>query len=135
MDESTKDDDDDEETAQTYHLLLMMKEAFEPLKLGEVCYELGSLTQFEKCVDIMEEYHAHVLVLEMMESLRLNSDNQLAGLCTINSMMKASQKLLTLIEKQNIVSVITDILGRYEDDPQIQSTIFQTISILAEFGE
>lgn len=31
----------------------------------------------EKCVDIMEEYHAHVLVLEMMESLRLNSDNQL----------------------------------------------------------
>lgn len=32
-------------------------------------------------------------------------------------------------------SVINDILGRYEDDPQIQSTIFQTISILAEFGK
>lgn len=52
MDESTKDDDEDEETAQTYHLLLMMKEAFEPLKLGEVCYELGSLTQFGMSNDL-----------------------------------------------------------------------------------
>ncbi|KAJ8046650.1 Leucine-rich repeat serine/threonine-protein kinase 2 [Holothuria leucospilota] len=81
----------------------------------------------------MEGYHGHMPVLNMMESLTLHGENQLSGLSTLNSMMNASPKLLTLIQKKkNMASIVHEIMRLYAENAQIQSTACQTVCFLSQ---
>ncbi|XP_072026368.1 leucine-rich repeat serine/threonine-protein kinase 2-like [Amphiura filiformis] len=119
------------EDKEALDLMLRLQQDFEPRNLREACEALAQLIQHESCVKLMEDYHGHVQVLDMMENLTYHADIQQTGFDALANMMAASEKLRDLIQKRNMHSEVLEIVGKHQKDAGVQEAAIRTIKYLA----
>ncbi|XP_022097759.1 leucine-rich repeat serine/threonine-protein kinase 2-like isoform X2 [Acanthaster planci] len=113
-------------------LLLRLKHEFDPRHLGEACRELTSLVlKHSDCVQILEDYHAHRPVMDMMEHRTYEADIQQAGHEALSAMMSVSNKLRDLIQKRNVHQDVLEIMSKHTTDSGVQTAAMKVITFLA----
>ncbi|XP_038069543.1 leucine-rich repeat serine/threonine-protein kinase 2-like isoform X2 [Patiria miniata] len=113
-------------------LLLRLKHDFDPQHLGEACRELTNLIlKHSDCVQILEAYHAHRPVMDMMEHRTYEADIQQTGYEALAAIMSASNKLRELIQKRNVHQDVLEIMSKHTKDSGVQTAAMKVITFLA----
>ncbi|XP_077988732.1 leucine-rich repeat serine/threonine-protein kinase 2-like [Glandiceps talaboti] len=119
------------EEERTLDLLLQLKNDFVPDSLRLATKELCQLTKYNGCVKIMEDYHAHRLILEMMRNLPSHAGIQQVGCAALSKMMKNSETLMNYISQSQAHRLVMQALDDHMQDTGVLIAAMETVACLA----